>query len=71
MDKIMCLWQRAAAQNGKGPGKWVEKLNLCRIRAILRAGDAAEKAKGGMAGPDKSDQMLKTVVNAGQNEHAL
>ena len=46
-------------------------MNLCRIRAILRAGDAAEKAKSGMAGPDKSDQMLKTVVNAGQNENVL
>ena len=46
-------------------------MNLRRIRAILRAGDAAEKAKSGMAGPDKSDQMLKTVVNPGQNEHAL
>jgi hypothetical protein len=46
-------------------------LNLRRIRVILRAGDAAEKAKSGMAGPDKNDQMLKTVVNAGQNEHAL
>ena len=71
MDKILCLWQRAAAQNGKGPGKWVEKLNLCRIRAILRAKDAAEKAKRGMAEPDKSDQMLKTVVNAGRNENVL
>ena len=67
----MCCWQRLAVQNGKRPGKCVEKLNLRRIRAILRARDAAEKAKSGMAGPDKSDQMLKTVVNAGQNEHAL
>ena len=71
MDKIMCLWQRAAAQNGKGPGKWVEKLNLCRIRAILRAEDAAEKAKSGMAGPDKSNQMQRTVVNVDRNENAL
>ena len=71
MGKIMCGWQRLAVKNGKRPGKWVEKLNLRRIRAILRAGDAAEKAKSGMAGPDKNDQMLKTVVNAGQNEHAL
>ena len=46
-------------------------MNLRRIRAILRAGDAAEKAKSGMSGPDKSDQMLKTVVNPGQNGHAL
>ena len=30
-----------------------------------------KKQKSGMAGPDKSDQMLKTVVNAGQNEYAL
>ena len=46
-------------------------MNLRRIRAILRAEDAAEKAKSGMAGPDKSDLMLKSVVYAGQNEHAL
>ena len=30
-----------------------------------------KKAKSSMAGPDKSNQMLKTVVNAGRNENAL